>query len=132
MACVHGLDPNYCSASLTAASSDGVKNLAISWFVKRFLAAFWRLCDQQIAVVTRPDDPAVGGAINQPAVHPDVRVITLRRVNNQSSHQPARRAVAWSHRWIVEMHKRHQWYPSQGVHKIIFVGPTSRVRRVCR
>ena len=21
------------------------------------------------------------------------------------------------------MHKRHQWYPSQGIHKIIFVGP---------
>ena len=21
------------------------------------------------------------------------------------------------------MHKRHQWYPSHGIHKIIFVGP---------
>jgi hypothetical protein len=50
-------------------------------------------------------------------------VVTLRRVDNQGSHQPAGRAVVWSHRWIVEMHKRHQWYPSQGVHKIIFVGP---------
>ena len=39
-------------------------------FVKRFLAAFWRLCDQPIAVVTRPDDPAIGGTVNQP----DVRV----------------------------------------------------------
>ena len=43
-------------------------------FVKRFLAAFWRLCDQPIAVVTRPDDPAIGGTVNQPAEQPDVRV----------------------------------------------------------
>ena len=31
--------------------------------------------------------------------------------------------LAWSHRWIVEMHKWNQWYPKQGVHKVIFVGP---------
>jgi hypothetical protein len=30
-------------------------------FVKRFLAAFWRLCEQEIATVTGPADPEVGG-----------------------------------------------------------------------
>ena len=30
-------------------------------FVKRFLAAFWRLCEQEIAIVTGPADPEVGG-----------------------------------------------------------------------
>jgi hypothetical protein len=91
-------------------------------FVKRFLAAFWRLCEQQIATVTNPADPEVGGTMSTAPEVADVRVVTLRR------HTPADRpgthhAVAWSHRWIVEMHKRNQWYPKQGVHKVIFVGP---------
>jgi hypothetical protein len=91
-------------------------------FVKRFLAAFWRLCEQEIATVTGPADPEVGGTMSTPPEVADVRVVTLRR------HAPADRPctpgpVAWSHRWIVETHKRNQWYPKQGVHKVIFVGP---------
>ena len=49
-----------------------------SSFVKRFLAAFWRLCDQRIAVVTRSDDAAIGGTVNLSTEQPDVRIITLR------------------------------------------------------
>jgi hypothetical protein len=29
----------------------------------------------------------------------------------------------YHHRWVVPMHKVRQWYPSQGVHKIIWHGP---------
>jgi hypothetical protein len=29
----------------------------------------------------------------------------------------------YRHRWIVRMHKVRQWYPSQGVHKVIWRGP---------
>ena len=91
-------------------------------FVDRFLAAFWRLCEQDIATVTGPADPEVGGTMSIPPEVADVRVVTLRRhapTDQSGTHRP----VAWSHRWIVEMHKRNQWYPKQGVHKVIFVGP---------
>ena len=32
-------------------------------------------------------------------------------------------AVRLSHRSMVEMHRWNQWYPKQGVHNVIFVGP---------
>lgn len=91
-------------------------------FVKRFLAAFWRLSEQEIATVTDPADPQVGGTVSTEPAVADVRVITLRR-RTQPDRPGGPRAVAWSHRWVVEMHKRNQWYPKQGVHKVIFVGP---------
>jgi hypothetical protein len=31
--------------------------------------------------------------------------------------------VDWSHRWVVQMHKVRQWYPSQQQNKIILRGP---------
>jgi hypothetical protein len=52
----------------------------------------------------------------------DVRVVSLRRQTPADQPDTIVR-VAWSHRWIVEMHKRNQWYRKQGVHKVIFVGP---------
>jgi hypothetical protein len=91
-------------------------------FVKRFLAAFWRLCEQEIATVTDPADPEVGGTMSTPPEVADVRVVTLRR-HTPADRPSTPRPVAWSHRWIVEMHKGNQWYPKQGVHKVIFVGP---------
>jgi hypothetical protein len=100
-------------------------------FVKRFLAAFWRLCEQEIATVTGPADPEVGGTMSTPPEVADVRVVTLRR-HTPADRPGTHRAVAWSHRWIVEMHRRNQWYPKQGVHKVIFVGPTSRAQRGSR
>jgi hypothetical protein len=29
----------------------------------------------------------------------------------------------YHHRWVVRMHKVRQWYPSEGMHKIIWRGP---------
>ena len=93
-------------------------------FIQRFVMAFWRLCDQQIAAVTRPGDHLPLSLRHRPPEPSDeVRVVTLRRV--QTSPDTAHDAgdLRWHHRWVVQMHKRRQWYPSLGVHKIIFVGP---------
>jgi hypothetical protein len=91
-------------------------------FVKRFLAAFWRLCEQEIVTVTSPADPEVGGTMSTAPELADVRMVTLRR-QTPADRPGTHGAVAWSHRWVVEMHKRNQWYPKEGVHKVIFVGP---------
>jgi hypothetical protein len=37
----------------------------------------------------------------------------------------------WSHRWVVRGHWREQWYPSEGVHRLIWIeafvkGPEDR------
>lgn len=101
-------------------SRDDVIDDRSKTFPQAFLFAFSRLCDQGIA-----EDETVGERI--PAVGRkggptrDVRVVTLKKRRARSKGESE--AVEWSHRWVVQMHKRRQWYPSKQEHKVIFVGP---------
>lgn len=101
-------------------SRDDVIDDRSKTFPQAFLFAFSRLCDQGIG-----EDETVGERI--PAVARkggatrDVRVVTLRKRRARSTGESE--AVEWSHRWVVQMHKRRQWYPSTQQHKVIFVGP---------
>lgn len=101
-------------------SRDDVIDDRSKTFPQAFLFAFSRLCDQGIG-----EDETVGERI--PAVGRkggptrDVRVVTLRKRRARSKGESE--AVEWSHRWVVQMHKRRQWYPSKQHHKVIFVGP---------
>lgn len=92
-------------------------------FVVRFLTAFWRLCDQEIAVVTPQKTEPSSKQAAASRKWPDVNVVTLRRGKGvqREDHQP--RDVDWQYRWVVQMHRRWQWYPSKGRHELIFVGP---------
>lgn len=90
----------------------------------RFLYAFWRLCEQEIAAV----QPACTGHSAQltaarAAVPPDVRVVALRRARSTSSPATPPGAHQWRHHWVVRMHKVRQWYPSLQQHKVICRGP---------
>lgn len=94
-------------------------------FAARFLYAFWRLCEQRIAVTEHAD---VGHAARVTAeragVSPEVRVVQLRTAS--TSDTPAADPAAvdrWQHRWVVRMHKVRQWYPSEQRHKVIYRGP---------
>jgi hypothetical protein len=96
-----------------------IEALAEDW-VRAYLFAFVRLCTQQIAITTpyrelrdtdltaRPTDP--------------VRVTQLGSFTELGS-VPQDRQRSYHHRWVVRMHKVCQWYPSEGVHKIIWRGP---------
>lgn len=101
-------------------SRDDVIDDRAKTFPQAFLFAFSRLCEQGIG-----EDETVGERI--PAVARkggptrDVRVVTLRK--RRARTQGESEAVEWSHRWVVQMHKRRQWYPSIQGHKVIFVGP---------
>lgn len=101
-------------------SRDDVIDDRSKTFPQAFLFAFSRLCEQGIG-----EDETVGERI--PAVARkggptrDVRVVTLRK--RRARTQGESEAVEWSHRWVVQMHKRRQWYPSIQGHKVIFVGP---------
>ena len=93
-------------------------------FIQRFMMAFWMLCDQRIASVSRQGDQLPASARTRtPAPWEDVQVVALRRIQTSADTAHDARDVRWQHRWVVQMHKRHQWYPSLGTHKIIFVGP---------
>jgi hypothetical protein len=50
-----------------------------------------------------------------------VRIVRLRRA--ASAGGGGQRGRDWQHRWVVRMHRVHQWYPSQQRHKVIYRGP---------
>lgn len=103
-----------------AHSRDDIIDDRSKTFTQAFLFAFSRLCDQGIG-----EDESVGERIPAAAKRDgptrDVRVVTLRKRRARSKGESE--AVEWSHRWVVQMHKRRQWYPSTQEHKVIFVGP---------
>jgi hypothetical protein len=87
-----------------------------------FLYAFWRLCEQQIAAVSRAETNHSARVLaDRAGVPAEVRIVRLRRAapfgaTGQSSRD-------WQHRWVVRIHKVRQWYPSQRQHKVIYCGP---------
>jgi len=90
-------------------------------FMPRFLYAFWRLCDQQIATVEHAEiNHSAQLLADRAGVSPLVRVIRLRRTDQTSGAQSSR---DWQHRWVVRMHKVRQWYPSLQQHKVLYRGP---------
>lgn len=90
----------------------------------RFLYAFWRLCEQQIAAVqtAQPGHSAQVTAARA-AVPPDVRVVALRRADSPGRAAGQAGPHQWNHHWLVRMHKVRQWYPSLQQHKVIYRGP---------
>lgn len=89
-------------------------------FALRFMFAFARLCEQKICDVSKTVGDELPNVKEKNKPEQDVIVTRLRKNENADKKS---RAVDWSCRWVVSMHKRRQWYPSLGVHKIIFVGP---------
>ncbi|HEX6655853.1 MAG TPA: hypothetical protein VF153_06540 [Candidatus Limnocylindria bacterium] len=91
-------------------------------FVRRFLYAFWRLCEQRIVEVSdAPTGHASRALAERDGTDPAVRIIELRQKDTVSQNTGA--LVDWKHRWVVGMHKVRQWYPSEQRHKIILRGP---------
>ncbi len=91
-------------------------------FMPRFLYAFWRLCQQQIATVETPRVNHSAQVIaDRAGVSPDARVVRLRRTSPAGISGSQGRE--WQHRWVVRMHKVRQWYPSLQQHKVIYRGP---------
>jgi hypothetical protein len=106
----------YASGAILDQDSDGTLG-------SRFLYAFWRLCEQEIAAVqAAPAGHSAQVTAARAAVPPDVRVVALRRAGSPG---PAAQAGAhqWRHHWVVRMHKVRQWYPSLQQHKVIYRGP---------
>ncbi len=93
-------------------------------FHSRMTYAFFRLAEQRIA--TSEQAPVTHSArvlAERAQTTPDVRIIQLRAKTKQSEAEGGHRSVDWSHRWVVQMHKVRQWYPSEQRNKIILRGP---------
>lgn len=116
---LHGLPPLEDLITATHSRGDAIKGLPLTFF-QGLVFAFARLCEQDIAENTPLGEhiPAIGRKGGPEA---DVRLVSLRpkrpRPHGESD------TVTWSHRWVVQMHKRRQWYPASKEHRVIFVGP---------
>lgn len=115
-----GLDENRVTGEYTPGSQiDDADDL----FMAKFLFAFWRLCEQRIAVTEAAAIPHSARVLADKAgVAPDVRIIRLRRPVQPGTEGPAG-GRDWQHRWVVRMHKVRQWYPSEQRHKVLYRGP---------
>lgn len=92
-----------------------------SWSLK-YVMAFMRLTHQKVAVPSTARRPGrgTGGRMDIERV----RVIQLRSYSKDDGPGSIPGTIrGYSHRWIVKMHKVNQWYPSEGVHRIIWRGP---------
>lgn len=90
-----------------------------SW-AHRYLMAFMRLAAQRIATVARLAEHTHAP---QPAKYEPVRVVQLRGFSPTDATATEDGTRAYHHRWVVRMHKVRQWYPTEGVHKVIWRGP---------
>jgi len=96
---------------------------AYDLFMPKFLFAFWRLCEQRIAVLDHaPVNHNARVFADRAGIPPQVRIVRLRRAEQQPG-DLASGGHEWKHRWTVRMHKVNQWYPSEGRHKVIYRGP---------
>jgi hypothetical protein len=96
-------------------------------FLRRFLFAFWRLCEQRIATTdTAPAGHAGTLMAHRIGATPDVCIVALRKQQRRAEgpgEPDAAHPVAWTTRWTVKMHKVSQWYPSEQTHKVLWRGP---------
>lgn len=98
--------------------------------MRRFMAAFWTLLSQPIAVTERkyPDRAAArrlkrGGLLEN---IDGVKIVVLRKRYETDDHDreiaiPG--SVEWSRRWIVDGHWRNQWVPSINGHRLTYIAP---------
>lgn len=90
-------------------------------WLARYVFAFMGLAQQRIATVQRFHDMRALAA--KPLQYDDVRVVQLRSFSPIGDVEQPGSTGQYRHRWVVRMHKVNQWYPSEGVHKIIWRGP---------
>lgn len=58
---------------------------------------------------------------NQQVAPPFFEVVTLRRQHQDRIADRVPEAIDWQWQWAVRGHWRNQWYPSEGIHKPVFV-----------
>ena len=90
----------------------------------RWTYAALHLMAQKIAITVRHDTDRVTRRRAQREGHdapPFVKVVTLRRLHEARKQDGKAHDVDWKWQWIVRGFWRNQWYPSEGVHKPVFV-----------
>lgn len=91
----------------------------------RQVQGLWRLLVQHLAAPTkqRPPRQAVKRARAAKLPNEHVTVVYLRRPPQETEKADMPVLVNWTHRWVVGGHWRNQWYPSESIHRQIWISP---------
>ena len=91
------------------------------------------MMSQKLAMTVehRPERQARKRVEKETTLVPMIRVVTLRRMEEDRKKDPKGNAVDWQWQWKVHHFWRRQWYPSEGVHKPVWIedyikGPIDR------
>lgn len=93
---------------------------------RRWLAAFWTLIQQvKIAECSQVGPQRQHRKRLEREGKPIslVNIVRLRRIQHPTQPKDEAALVEWTHRWMVGVHWRNQWYPSLGTHRQIVILP---------
>ena len=105
-----------------ADAAAGLDQDTIGHPMTRFAVTAWALLGARATDTTdtRPDRKTRRRLERASMPTDPVRVVDVRRPTGSGAGTSADRRD-WSHRWIVSGHWRRQWYPSEGVHRTIWI-----------
>lgn len=110
----------------TVSANDIRDDVDLSWG-HRYFYALSRLLSMRVAdsdKQTHMVTQRAGGVGRKTQVDVPVNVISLSKSRGSASRSDYDGGTgAFTCRWVVRMHKVRQWYPKEGVHKIIWRGP---------
>ena len=100
-------------------------NAASSAAIHQQVQGIWRLMQQTLADVGTRDLSRDARRWATRAKFPEKRivVVNLRRPHKDPDEDHVPTAVHWTHQWVVGGHWRNQWYPSEGIHRQIWISP---------
>lgn len=107
----------------TACAEDIREDVDATWGA-RYVYALSRLIQTGTANCSRESTPARSSKKSKRSALKGSRVtvVSLSEKHRQpSTENPSGRE--FNRRWVVRMHKVHQWYPKEQVHKVIWRGP---------
>lgn len=96
---------------------------------RRWMLTFWRLCQQEVPAVTQANRSTRRRWLKTAAKPPEwgsIRIVTLRKYKQKGGKiiEPDELFTRdWSHRWPVRGHWRKQYYPSEDVHRPVWISP---------
>lgn len=100
-----------------------VGSVVIAHPAVRFLTSAWALLRARATSTSaEPYDRSTRRRMERAGMPTDpVRVVDVRRPTGSGSGSTVEARRDWSHRWVVSGHWRRQWYPSEGVHRTIWI-----------
>lgn len=93
------------------------------WFYAFLIISQDRIAETVRQRLARPQARRMKRGRVEPPEDCSISVVKLRRLKHVTDGDTEHSPVNWTHRWVVEGHWTHQWYPSLQDHRLIYIAP---------